>query len=378
MNGYPPQPSRLFTVSMRHSAMKQALFLGAGASAFAGLPDTAGLLEKVRIRVREWGKESDRIGTPLQKHINRFIEDKLYDNDIEKLYDGVRRVIDTGVDNCQPITASISVDGDFNHKTLVDELTKLLDIIRRTMLDEFRVDNGVVDDVGHVFGTVQTVMGRDQDEFLVFTTNYDMLLETYADGQNLEVVNGFSDGGHLQKIWTDDWVGQTDRRLHLTKLHGSINWHVGSDGRIVETGGIQERDSDHDIMIAPTEGPKDYNREPFTALMQHFDAELKNVGVLWAIGSSFRDEMIADIIKKRLAEGMVLVSVSPTAARDIRRLSDAEPEPADAESDLQTVGQNIILCEQNFEKNNPLYQSLAEAHDMAKDILERDLGLLKL
>lgn len=73
--------------------------------------------------------------------------------------------------------------------------------------------------------------------------------------------------------------------MDLTKLYGSVNWWRNADDDILETGGIQDRDANHDIMIAPTEGGKKYDGKPFHTLMERFKEEMGKVDVLLAMGS---------------------------------------------------------------------------------------------
>ena len=346
---------------------------------FADMPDTKELMRVVRERIQKRLAKS-KLTTGHQKYIAELVTDEAY-SDVEKLYDGAERMVNTKTPNCLPITASLFVgayesrmNDTYNtyYGDIINELIVLLRLIRRTIFDKFQIDPNVTDAIERLYGLVWNAMEHDKhDEFLVFTTNYDTVLEKYAVKQGMVVVNGFVSGDHLQNIWADIWARHADKiNLHLVKLHGSVSWYRDVDGSIREIGGIQHRGARRDVMIAPTEGHKDYSKEPFPALLNRFEHELNNVNVLLVIGFSFRDDYIVSKIKQRLDAGMVLVSVSPTAAIDIQRLTDTKPTVVDADFGIQTVGENIILCEQKFDpENDDLHPSLSNAYEIAKTML---------
>ena len=176
-------------------------------------------------------------------------------------------------------------------------------------------------------------------------------METYAKEKGLEVVNGFRHLEDLVNEWADVWKRNEDKHsLYLTKLHGSIHWHK-DDGVIMETGATARRDAENDVMIAPTEGIKRYDGEPFSKLMGRFVDVMQDTDVLLVIGFSYRDDEIVRIIKNRLAEGMILISISKDAASDIRRVAseDIKIREISASMGLSSVANSgIILCEQSF------------------------------
>ena len=83
--------------------------------------------------------------------------------------------------------------------------------------------------------------------------------------------------------------------------------------------------------------------------MECFEDEMKGINVLLVIGFSFRDKDVVDIIKERLANDMWLISVSPTAYKDIPPVSDAGINDVEVSGQtFKTVGDRIILIEQKF------------------------------
>lgn len=325
--------------------MKTALFLGAGASAFVGHPTTELLMDRIRKDFRH------RPPSSIPDIIKIIVEDNDY-TDVEKLYDGIVRLF--GIRNDSPNGRTIFralYDNDPTFKITLTELENLKSTIRDMLLASFVISEDSRESIVQVYDTVRSVMKDDgADGLRVFTTNYDTVMEAYAEETGLEIINGFKHHRRLSKVWADAWDRTTDRPpLYLTKLHGSINWHEDADGNVVETGGVTQRDASRDIMIAPTEGAKDYGGKPFPDLLRHFKESMGEVEVLLVIGFSYRDGEINEIIKRRLDEGMLLISVSPSASSDIGRISAAKHHPADwNNSQFVVLNPKIALYDKEF------------------------------
>ena len=328
--------------------MKTALFLGAGASAFADLPTTIEIMDSVRDRIQEHANEPHR-DQNLQNYITSVVNDPIY-TDIEKLYDGIQQIIDTNKNpSCKPVIGPAVVHS-IHYGQMIDELTYLRSAIHTILRKSFEIKSDAHKSIEHMYDMIWKAMKNSRtDEFQVFTTNYDTVMEEYCKEANLDIVNGFKPYRHLSRIWAGEWTTGANNFLHLTKLHGSINWYRDADGEIVEIGGAGQRDADNDVTIAPTEGAKDYSREPFSTLMDHFKTEIEKVDVLLVIGFSYRDADITNIIKDRVDDGMALISLSPDAARDIRHVSDADVKTVEAGGQqFKVIDPRIILCEQKF------------------------------
>ena len=336
--------------------MKSALFLGAGASVFAGHPTTKQLLDRVLARID--GDDTFRRG-----FVKRMAEDRQY-TDVEELYDGIREMRGIcGVSRARP---PFSEPPD----AAPGEMARLMSAIRDEMLESFSLDKNYHRLVRPMFDMVRSVMrGAGPDELLVFTTNYDLVMENYALIAGLKLVDGFERYQYTTRRWNGLWPDTGNRiPLNLIKLHGSTNWCRDDDGNMLDSRGAPNReDADHDLLIAPTEGAKNYSVEPFFTLLRRFREELAGVDVLLVIGFSYRDRNVVNAIRARLRTGMVLISVSPTASHDIRRVTGAKPKAVDVGGvALKTVGPNIILCEMKF---GPA------TYDVVRDALEAAYGL---
>lgn len=344
---YITNPTKYLWRCLPSHDMKTALFLGAGASVFAEQPTTRELMDLVRERV----DITAEAGRNMSDIVRIIVKDDLY-TDVEKLYDGIDQMwsIRDNIPNTKPIFNTLHANGD-TFKNTLNELKRVQSIIRDVLLESFDTERIIPDSVRRMYDMVWSVMKDDEvDERHVFTTNYDLVVETYANVCGFELVNGFKPYRYWSGIWGNMWESNTSQPpLHLIKLHGSVNWHR-NNGKIMETGGVVQRDTDDDIIIVPTEGTKNYGKDPFPDLMDRFKESIKHVDILLIIGFSYRDDKIVDIIKDRIAEGMILISVSPTTVEDIQQVSEATPQAEEIDGmSLKVVKSRIILCERRFQ-----------------------------
>lgn len=349
--------------------MKAALFLGAGASKFVGHPTTKELMHILQERIHD-----DKAMSEITKTI---IKSSGY-TDIEQLYDGIDRILrmrdgKDGIPNIKQIIRAL-YDNDGTFKTALDELERLKSVIIDILREQLVVDDGARESIVQMYGMVMSVI-KDHvaDGLRVFTTNYDMVVEAYAKETCRELVNGFQRRRNTDDVWDNGWDGQTKKPLYLVKLHGSMNWYE-DDGDVLDANNITQRTADHSVLIAPTEGPKDYGRKPFLELQKHFEKEMSGVDVLLVIGFSYRDEEIVKIIKKSLKDGMALISVSPNAVKDIRRVSTGVKHAiVVVDEQFKTDCNGVTLIEQKFEPDtiNDLRTQLKGVFGSALDHAKR-------
>lgn len=358
-----------------------ALFLGAGASRFLGMPTTKELMDEIR----EWasGRRERRYGNITSKKfshllIERIVWDEVY-TDVEKLYDGIEDVIRVAENpNCDPFEmAATSKDDGCLLEEFVTELKEIRTRIKEILLDKFAINsNNHNKPIVQMYDKLQNILSKSgMKEFRIFTTNYDMVIETLAYKRKFELVNGFREDGHHRSVWgagTDDsWRPQSTKTpLYLTKLHGSVNWHRDDMNRIIQIG--DKGNVERSIMIYPTEGKKDYTGDPFYVLLERFEKDLENVKTLIVIGFSFRDDDLMKIIRSRIIRGMKLIVLSPSATEDIKRggpevkITDQPIKPhikqGVTSEVLYTAGKDVILCNCKFSLDDDKWETtLGEA-----------------
>lgn len=332
--------------------MRTALFLGAGASAFASQPATVELMGRVRHRVQERNVEPPR-GDSHQNYIMGVISDDRVYKDVENLYDGIEQIINTGANhNCRPVTAgTLHGSTGLPYEEIINELKRLRGIIHEVLRKSFTIKEDDLAAIKQVYdGIWSVIQDNGTEKFQVFTTNYDNVMEEYCHATGRDIVNGFKPYRYGKRVWSNalDHDGNKPA-LHLIKLHGSIFWHKDGDGRIVEPWSEESDGPDNIIIIPPTEGAKDYRREPFPTIMDHFREALKKVDVLVVIGFSYRDREIVEIIKEGLGSGMALISISRTANGAKKLDPNAESSTKNVDGiPFTLIGPKIILYETEF------------------------------
>lgn len=150
----------------------------------------------------------------------------------------------------------------------------------------------------------------------VFTLNFDSLFEALGESRvwTYELFNGiiasqygnrFSFSRYLQ----DNKAGPP---LYLFKLHGSVTW-MRRVQSIIDTypQTPQWKDAD-DVAVAEPVVSKYTDRTPFGETYRLFEAVLERNKKCIAIGISFRDDKLRDLISRRLADQRFhLIIVAP-------------------------------------------------------------------
>lgn len=158
--------------------------------------------------------------------------------------------------------------------------------------------------------------GLASSGILIFTTNYDRVVEHACRLASVEVSDGFARGADQTP---SPWQADFDGGLVLAKLHGSVTWYVdpskrGAYWRLDRGYALPgpefhlSRDGStlRPLMIIPTL-EKDVLRDPYSHLAHLFSARLSRTTLLVVIGSSLRDEHLVSAIRFYAARLVVLV-----------------------------------------------------------------------
>lgn len=145
------------------------------------------------------------------------------------------------------------------------------------------------------------------NSIVIFTTNYDTVIEQYCKYSSLKLIDGFQKSGP-NLIWNPlEYYHQqnpNEKAISLFKLHGSLTWRkIGNE--IFEFGMSAESMPGGRALIYPTETKEYPYEEPFKTAYKSLDRFLKTANVAIVVGYSFRDRSIAYIIDEAL-------SVNPT------------------------------------------------------------------
>ena len=151
----------------------------------------------------------------------------------------------------------------------------------------------------------------------IFTTNYDLVIETAIDQHNKENQNEIQLGhcwkGNRQKILNiDEWQNKelfTFGNVILTKLHGSIDWKWRDDEVLqsdIMYAGNHER---HPILYPGFKGAP--SKPIFQAFHSHLSRSLSAADHIIFIGFAFRDSYINDLLDRSITNNTPILVIDP-------------------------------------------------------------------
>jgi hypothetical protein len=149
-----------------------------------------------------------------------------------------------------------------------------------------------------------TQHGRRSGGLTIATLNYDLSIEYACDEVGVNASTGI--GG---------WVSQgrvkfENEGVHLLKLHGSINWSWTQSGqeegrfprRTIHVGENRSDDRRSEPAVIFGQRDKLTAEGPFLGLLAEFETRLASSTRLVAIGYSFRDQHVNELIRRWAAE----------------------------------------------------------------------------
>ena len=168
------------------------------------------------------------------------------------------------------------------------------------LVHEFYVERPKLDKLSN-WTTLLQQLGRYGAFIEIFTTNYDLVLETVVGETVINVKTGRQSDSET-RLDTTFW--DTPSRLErghglLTKLHGSVDWQRWNDNIICSRVylGDQRR---HAILYPGYKGEPD--QEPFIKFHEHLRTVTQKAMKALFIGFSFRDDYINSILAELPSE----------------------------------------------------------------------------
>ena len=185
---------------------------------------------------------------------------------------------------------------DFSKKDLTDLETDICNTISRSVNKELPNNETPYHHLSSWIGSIQR-----NDSVEIFTSNYDLLIESALESKNIPYFDGFIGS---KKAFFDLHSIENEklppRWIKLWKLHGSINWWKDSSGKIFR-GHSESAESKQ--MIYPSHLKYEESRRmPYYAMQDrlgHFLASGQSV--LVTCGYSFADKHLNAIILERLS-----------------------------------------------------------------------------
>lgn len=160
-------------------------------------------------------------------------------------------------------------------------------------------------------------ISKRADRIDIFTTNYDQIIEQALYEANISstIHAGFT-GGHRSTVNLDYWRNINPKIGLLTKLHGSVDWKIGSGGskeNPIIRHGHPEFDGNHTDRLIIYPGfkgkPKD---QPYKLFHDYFSNRISEATHILVIGFAFRDEYINEIFSLNIKSNTKIAIIDPS------------------------------------------------------------------
>ena len=133
----------------------------------------------------------------------------------------------------------------------------------------------------------------------IFTTNYDLVLETVIKEAEIKVETGRISNDIQMRLDATCWNhpdALTDEMGRLTKLHGSVDWQRHNEDIIVGNPNFTGNHQNHLILYPGYKGEP--NQEPFIKFHEHLLSVVQKADVAIFVGFAFRDKYIDSILSE--------------------------------------------------------------------------------
>jgi len=314
---------RVMSMSSRHSydiiGSEVILFTGAGASCPLGFEALEGLLKLVMDKIKEcdrWRRISFALGLfekadSLEPVVNleEFLErlDALVTlSNFEKEYETPWFPAQSGPEEKN------SKQGAFFTSQFKSDLEAALELRREiliTIRDHFTKSNDLMEKVVDLYQPLFKLLRKESGHTAipVFTTNYDLALEVFTDrarSYGYGMIDGFDHRVHsTNPPWDPNEYhrfvlsapGAKLTTLVLFKLHGSVFWQKSGE-RIVFNRQPSPEEIEY-VLLYPTQ-TKTIVEDPFLTCYNYFEECLRNAKLMIAIGYSFGDDYLNQVIAR--------------------------------------------------------------------------------
>ena len=188
-----------------------------------------------------------------------------------------------------------------NFQTAVNDL-------RRRMFEAYLIDNdreAVLEKAVKAYSILPKIFHKTPA--VVFTTNFDTIFEAlqYTDRVSADICTGMGGRQPQNFSWANFIdVKESAQQIMLFKLHGSVSWERTSRGiRQCYPQVPSPRGGDHsNVALVEPVLSKRRAASPFKEMYEVFERVLTTNRLCIAIGFSFRDDEIRDIITAHLNE----------------------------------------------------------------------------
>jgi hypothetical protein len=286
-------------------------FLGAGASIPAGVSGVKGMVSKF---IEKLERRQVKAIKDIVRILNRKNND--VDVDIELLLETIEK-LENRKSDVMPLfyTKKNSTLREFE-KLEVDTDVKLSTVLKQFVKEE----TGQKDlNIDYLKGLL--AFTKFYRQLHIFSTNYDVCIERFAQVNYKSYFDGFFDGR-----WDATKFDNTGKDLYLYKLHGSVTWSRDEKGRYTRNEIAITHTTEQQINIVSGEkevplisypGRKLEYFEPLFDLLQELKKRLhdSNLKYIFVIGYSFRDDHVRRLFQYAAEKNreFILFLVTPSA-----------------------------------------------------------------
>ena len=307
------------------AASNQSWLFGAGISLNAGIPLMRPLTDRVFARAKERAKEKVEAN---ELKVLECVKSQLPDDS------HIEHILSHLIDHRAIADRSMNKEVIFDDVTLsIDDLDALHQQVLTWIAETIRwgykpskpdgapeeigtLENQIVIIENHsafvsaLFIRSQAGVAERRRAVRLFTTNYDTLLEDALALGGFSYWDGFSGGAvaYRSHRYGAEEPNPKDYghviHAHVIKLHGSIDWHFGEDGRVlrVRDGDLYPKKASRVLVYPQSTKYLATQRDPFAAQFDLFRRSLgaREENVLVTCGYSFGDEHINQEIELAL------------------------------------------------------------------------------
>ena len=295
--------------------MNIGLFLGAGASTLYDMPTTMTIMDEIK-------------NTFSESHF-QYILNNFEDKDLEVIYQEVSKTIEllsVVMENKLFVHTHIkhnNINISLNHFS--GSLKSLLANISHLIHKKYYLDENYNSEAAHsTFKKLVDFCLKDTQDLDIFTTNYDNSVSSFCKKyqNDYRFCDGFMPHEKSdQMIFNENFLtnafeNEAKSIIRLFKLHGSVDWAPMMIDGIDHLGKNYNPDNYVGEFTPPTLINKKPDTYPTNILNQLFAEKFSEYDLCIIIGTSFRDQHINEVIKKRIADKKLTILISPTILHD--------------------------------------------------------------
>jgi len=313
---------------------RTVLFLGAGASTPFDYPTTAQFKSRLSKELSDDIRDNRLLKEVLTRNEMNDIEDVLTAFDELASLESLPSALNF-LSTIWPTSTQTKEGNLVPNKHLVPVVKALREIARNAVFEYYQPKPELDEQIQKLYGLVLERLFRFRIDIpnkkvsgtaVIVTTNYDPVIERFCP---MFLRDGFEGDPSKEKgKWNPEWsFGYTpfsDNRLHLLKLHGSLNWRkqrvTGEIARVPLSERVPRHSGEYldNVLLYP--GSKGSpTEEPFTKLFALLDRLLKETYTLVVVGYRFRDATINSLVLQFLQdERKALYVLSRHAEDDVK------------------------------------------------------------